>query len=242
MSEDDRNQVHIDDEQKRKIKNYFSRGEDRQLISLVEEYGPKWDTISKFMDKSSRQCRDRYVNYLNPNLNVGPWRVEEEELLISKVAEHGQKWSFLTQFFFNRSQVNIKNHYCTLMNRKKKVQKRHKQQQMKQQIEQLKFQQNVNFNLTPNQYFNQFMNQSQNQFQNQYQNQNQNQYQNQNQNQYQNQNQNLYQYQYQNQNQTITNEKEEKEDLLSNFDLSSNDDIFGMNFDEVFNEFDENFF
>ena len=36
MSEDGRNQVHIDDEQKKKIKNYFSRGEDHQLISLVE--------------------------------------------------------------------------------------------------------------------------------------------------------------------------------------------------------------
>ena len=193
MSEDDGNQVIADNGQKRKIREYFSKEEDSQLISLVEHFGPNWHTISEFMEKNSRQCKDRYENYLSPNLNMGPWTKEEDELLISKVAQYGKKWSFIALFFFNRSQVNIKNHYSTLMKRKEKARKILQLQRMKE----LKLQQNLNLIYA--------LNQSKDQ----------------------------------NKNRILTNQKEKIEengDSLSNFDLSSNNGLLNIHFNEHFNE------
>ena len=138
MSGDDENQVIADNGRKRRIREFFSKEEDSQLISFVEQFGPNWYIISELMEKTSRQCKERYENYLCSNLSMVPWTNEEDDLLISKVAQFGKKWSFLAQFFFNRSQVNIKNHYSTLMKRKEKAQKILQLQQMKE----LKLQQN----------------------------------------------------------------------------------------------------
>ena len=175
MEDDNKNTAFEEEKPKKKIKDYFSKEEDQQLIKLVGEYGQNWSAISELMDKNSRQCRDRYINYLDPSLNLGPWSFGEDELLISKVAEHGTKWSYLTQFFSNRSQVNMKNHYFTLMNRIKKserdVQRKCMRKMRRWSIPNLPI--NTNVNLDPKSNQNQFFNQNLNQIQNLNEDQNQ---------------------------------------------------------------------
>lgn len=98
--------------------------EDDILRKLVEEFGENdWRHLAKRMDgRNSRQCRERWQYYLNPNLKVGDWTKEEDELILSKTKELGPKWMTIKNFFPNRTDAMIKNRYRFLMkNKNKKV-------------------------------------------------------------------------------------------------------------------------
>lgn len=94
----------------------FTELDDINLIRIVEQMAkPDWKKISTLMKKwTPRQCRDRYNNYLSPNVQNKKWTKEEEQMLLDKYSIYGPRWSFLTRFFHNRAAVNIKNHYTKL--------------------------------------------------------------------------------------------------------------------------------
>lgn len=94
----------------------FSYEEDEQLKKLVEQFGDKdWKFIARRMPgRSTRQCRERYKNYLSPEIKNGPWTKEEDELLKEKYNEYGPHWSSISKFFKSRSDVNIKNRWSAL--------------------------------------------------------------------------------------------------------------------------------
>ncbi|KAK8845121.1 hypothetical protein M9Y10_021302 [Tritrichomonas musculus] len=91
----------------------FSVDEDNKLKKLVEKYGKQnWNSISSFMsNRTAKQCRDRYCNYLNPGIFHGEWANEEDELLIKLFNEKGPKWSCIQKFFPYRSTNSIKNRW-----------------------------------------------------------------------------------------------------------------------------------
>ena len=97
----------------------FTAEEDRLLESLVNELGTHaWKKVSARMKtRSTRQCRERYTNYLAPNVTNGPWTAAEDALLEQKVQEMGQKWSKIASFFEGRSDVNIKNRHALLVSK-----------------------------------------------------------------------------------------------------------------------------
>jgi len=98
------------------LRKVFSPEEDAHLKLLVDRIGMNnWKEISRSMiDRTPRQCRERYKNYLAPQIINGPWSAEEDKLLFSKYAELGRKWSAISKFFMNRSNVNIKNRWASL--------------------------------------------------------------------------------------------------------------------------------
>lgn len=65
--------------------------------------------------KSPKQCRDRWVNHLDPKLNQTPWTDQEEAFLIEKHKSFGCKWSIISKFFQGRSANSIKNHFYSLI-------------------------------------------------------------------------------------------------------------------------------
>lgn len=91
----------------------FSAKEDEMLLQIVEKFGAKnWNLIGKLMQgRNSKQCRDRYTNYLAPGINHSEWNEEEDKLLYEKYLKYGPKWSFLCKFFQNRTANDIKNRY-----------------------------------------------------------------------------------------------------------------------------------
>lgn len=95
----------------------FTKEEDERLKQLVSLYdSPNWADISKYMvPRSPRQCRERYNNYLRPNLINGKWTKEEDKLLNDLFQQYGPKWSLISQSFKSRSPVNVKNHYSSLL-------------------------------------------------------------------------------------------------------------------------------
>lgn len=98
----------------------FTKDEDEKLKQLVSlQSPPNWNDISKKMNnRTPRQCRERYANYLRPNLINGPWTQEENDLLKDLYDKYGPKWSLISQSFKSRSSVNIKNHHSSLVSQK----------------------------------------------------------------------------------------------------------------------------
>lgn len=107
------------------IKVKFSPEEDSKLLNLVQQYGAKnWIKISQLMEtRNPRQCRERYNNYINPNLRKDDWKKEEDDLIEEKVLEFGPKWNKISKFFDNRSDYSIRNRWMMLERHKAKSKK-----------------------------------------------------------------------------------------------------------------------
>ena len=97
-------------------KDKFTPAEDAKLKILVSLFGVGcWNKISEKMGtRNPRQCRDRYKNYLAPNLNNSPWTIEDDIKLEQLVEKMGKKWSLIAKEFTGRTDINIKSRYSLL--------------------------------------------------------------------------------------------------------------------------------
>jgi hypothetical protein len=94
----------------------WTLAEDAQLRQLVEEFGTDdWDNVAyRMLRKNTRQCRERWMNYLNPSINRGLWSREEDNLLIQKVGQYGHKWAEIAKFFHGRTRRNVQDHWIAM--------------------------------------------------------------------------------------------------------------------------------
>lgn len=92
-------------------KNLFTIEEDNIIYSKVKKYGTKnWKAVASFLhNRTPRQVRERWKNYLSPNVNNRPFTDEEDMLLIELTEKYGSKWAKIAGFFPNRTDVNVKN-------------------------------------------------------------------------------------------------------------------------------------
>jgi hypothetical protein len=98
------------------LKLKFTPEEDERLNAIVREYGIKdWIKVGSLMrTRNARQCRERYKNYLDPDLRRGGWTIQEDELLEAKHREYGAKWNKIARFFANRSDISLRNRWMVL--------------------------------------------------------------------------------------------------------------------------------
>ncbi|XP_030532553.1 uncharacterized protein LOC115742411 isoform X2 [Rhodamnia argentea] len=73
----------------------WTEDEDKRLRVAVKLFGPKnWMKIADFVPgRTQVQCRERWVNCLDPSLNWNRWTPEEDAMLEAAIAEHGYCWS-----------------------------------------------------------------------------------------------------------------------------------------------------
>lgn len=101
-------------------RNKFTPEEDKQLMNLVEIYGTdNWYLISKQMKgRKTRQCKERWMFYLNPKINKGAWAQEEDDLIQEKYMELGPCWKIIATFLEGRTEVSVKNRWNKIMRKR----------------------------------------------------------------------------------------------------------------------------
>jgi hypothetical protein len=72
------------------------------------------------LGRDARQCRERWTNYLAPDVSMEPWTTEEDTKLRELVDEYGFLWSWLSHFFPGRKDIALKKHYNRLKRRASK--------------------------------------------------------------------------------------------------------------------------
>ncbi|CAD8122868.1 unnamed protein product [Paramecium sonneborni] len=135
------------------IDHPWSREEDNILAQLYEKYAEqnrynKWSLISMEMSKLcksnhvrlGKQCRERWINKLNPLVEKGPWYKEEEIKLLVAVLNFGKKWSLISRTDFNnqRTENCLKNRFHTIMKRESSKYEKNQTQKQKEKLYKLK--------------------------------------------------------------------------------------------------------
>jgi hypothetical protein len=101
----------FEDECKRSKKRFFTKEEDALIKHYYEDLNIKdWKIISTYLEnRTAKNCKDHYQNYLDPKIINKPFNLEEEKLLIKLVAKYGKKWNTIASQMNNRSADYIKN-------------------------------------------------------------------------------------------------------------------------------------
>lgn len=95
------------------LKGYWSKDEDEQLLEWIKVNGPKkWSECAKYMKKrSAKQCRERWLNHLDPSIRKEDWTPEEDQEIYQLYKKYGTSWSKLAREMKGRTENAIKNRF-----------------------------------------------------------------------------------------------------------------------------------
>ena len=80
-----------------------------QIASLLNEAFHKRDNL-----RNSKQCRERWLNHLDPGLTKGPWTPQEDHVIFETQKKVGSKWSCISRLLVGRTENQVKNRYNSL--------------------------------------------------------------------------------------------------------------------------------
>ena len=103
------------------VKGRWSADEDSLLLSLVTNGKLSWTAIAeRIPGRTSKQCRERWFNFLDPSLKHGSYSVEEDEKLWKLHCELGGRWAKIAKLMPGRSENSVKVR-CNALRRQKNV-------------------------------------------------------------------------------------------------------------------------
>jgi len=102
------------------IKGPWTKAEDDMLLRQVGVFGPrKWSEIATFIPgRIGKQCRERWMNHLDPEVKKTEWTPAEDQILYEAQAVFGNKWSKISRLLEGRSENSVKNRWNSLCHRK----------------------------------------------------------------------------------------------------------------------------
>lgn len=97
-------------------------------MSIIKEKGAQhWKEIALELSNRSgvgifrqgKQCRERWINHLDPNVKKGSWTDEEDLLMLQLFLEKGKKWADIAKRLGGRTENNVKNRWISLIRKYK---------------------------------------------------------------------------------------------------------------------------
>ncbi|KAH0790286.1 Myb-like DNA-binding domain containing protein [Histomonas meleagridis] len=101
-------------------KGSWTRQEDEFIINFVSKFGCKsWTKLATMLPgRVGKQCRERYMNHLNPNIHHGPWTPEEDRRLYALHESFGNHWTQIAKQMPTRGENMIKNRWYSVLSKK----------------------------------------------------------------------------------------------------------------------------
>jgi myb proto-oncogene protein len=100
-------------------RNLFSDIEDQKLY-LIKIQNPNldWGNIAQHLGgRTAKQCKERWINKLDPYIKKGNWTQEEDELINKYVSEIGTKWRKISKMINGRCENDIKNRWYSYLSK-----------------------------------------------------------------------------------------------------------------------------
>ena len=95
--------------------------EDAKLLELIKMHGLNWAIIAAALNnRTGKQVRDRYLNYLRPDIRDDEFSAQEDQYLMSLYSRFGRKWSLIARHMPGRSECQVKNRFYAHINKKSK--------------------------------------------------------------------------------------------------------------------------
>ena len=95
----------------------WSKEEDTTLLRIVQtmQMPMKWSVVALSLPgRTGKQCRERYVNHLNPRLKVSDWNPIEDATIFHLYSTTGSHWSSMSKVIPGRTDNGIKNRFHNL--------------------------------------------------------------------------------------------------------------------------------
>uniref|UniRef100_A0AAV1V5K7 Uncharacterized protein n=1 Tax=Peronospora matthiolae TaxID=2874970 RepID=A0AAV1V5K7_9STRA len=109
------------------VKGHWSPHEDELLRRLVATEQKNWgDVASKIPGRTSKQCRERWHNHLDPQIVRGAYTPEEDRLILEAQARLGNRWSVIAAMLPGRTEDAVKirwKSHCRLWRARKYLRK-----------------------------------------------------------------------------------------------------------------------
>jgi hypothetical protein len=101
----------------RRQRSTWTPDEDQKLLQLVTDLGQgNWPNIAYHLPgRQPKQCRDRFVNKLDPNLKKGGWTGEEDKMIVAAHMRLGNRWHEMAKAIAGRSELQIKDRWYAVV-------------------------------------------------------------------------------------------------------------------------------
>ena len=116
---------HLEDQRCLQAVRFVASNHEKRSFSKLNQFklpiGFNWTDVARFVGtRTAKQCRERYLNQLAPDINRKPWSSDEDDILKEFFPIYGSKWQQYTVHLHKRTENSIKMRWRALERRRKR--------------------------------------------------------------------------------------------------------------------------